>query len=1113
MFSGALRPTSARIASVFGFVSVASLAFATHCSQTPTEVAVRTFEGARKVDVLCLHVFENDSNDPESATPIPPVPAPQAACAPVPASKDGTRLPYHLFALVTQSTRGELAVVDLTAQKVIDEDATTPGINFLPVGSQPTDVSTTPDGKMAFVASAEANKPAIYAIPSTRILGDSQILPPAQTPPAATLNSWPVCALPDAPLSIRVVPRSSIPDSPASTADETGASGYDLVVVLPGDGKRATRVVTLDPLPFLRGAGMETSPGDSIAPGSLAPCPITGAIELRSDVPAIPAATRPWADGIPYADAGAQGSDSLPPSIGACSSPVLDGGAPSDSDAGDDAEAGAPDASSDSATSDAATSDAADGASSATLDAGNPIETKTFDLLAHAGSVALAGRVLYVGDVTLPLVHVVDLSVPGSPREGAPLVAVSASEPQRVVTIGDIAVSPPTRDYARFLYAVDQRPGSLMVYDVTEPPKVPTPPLVRPHAELNPFQPKDRIVLAAPVAAISFIRHDFGVTLTSLDCTSRTEAAKSGLLCNPNPNVVGPNGEIRDFGVFYRANACTTTAAVLAWPARLRGVFGFATMTNGRVATLDVDDWDAPCRRPDPMNAEFVTNAIAPPQPAATGPDDLDPYHVPVAYSPNLSVATPVSLEAFYPVSAPHRARSAFLLRNDPQGGNHIPGLLGIPQLLADNGSLPTTGPDAIGNPVMLPTATRFADPTYDANPTEPNPANRAVTVIPVDRALSMPNILGDATKTASPSVRMSWEDPTVHIDQEWDATYEGTLPGFDGLTATIGTEDGHETLVVSNPRALFCRKGIEDARLGVERARRFQAGLATAKLPDVPRLDRRVGDYITLRDEILPVEDPYWREPGDCWDESLSTPFGRQEYCAKSFGAVADRSVERDYPILEAYDDRLVIGRFGYAPGEDGTTTSHTTSNREIVGKHPTNAAFLKAMRCCFHKQARFDVRTGGQWAVTGGAVGYLHHVVADATTKACVHSCDTDDALLNGRVLEIPRSDSPNDVIIPERNSILAFRNPMFSFLMWSGQNAKTRGQVITPRGESFRFTTRGQFVPIVVSLVTDATSVSPQSMRFIPSLGQLAIVDGASQGLVLVDLDGVRVSRSFF
>ena len=34
---------------------------------------------------------------------------------------------------------------------------------------------------------------------------------------------------------------------------------------------------------------------------------------------------------------------------------------------------------------------------------------------------------------------------------------------------------------------------------------------------------------------------------------------------------------------------------------------------------------------------------------------------------------------------------------------------------------------------------------------------------------------------------------------------------------------------------------------------------------------------------------------------------------------------------------------------------------------------------------------------------------------------------------------------------------------------------------------------------------------TVRFIESLGQIAVVDGASQGLVLIDLAGVRIARA--
>ncbi|NVL67872.1 hypothetical protein, partial [Escherichia coli] len=92
--------------------------------------------------------------DPVTQKPIEPLGRPQDECAPVPANVDGSAFQKQLFALVTQTTRGELAVVNLSAGVLVDQSRATPGINFLPVGALPTDVATTPDGKMAFVTSA-----------------------------------------------------------------------------------------------------------------------------------------------------------------------------------------------------------------------------------------------------------------------------------------------------------------------------------------------------------------------------------------------------------------------------------------------------------------------------------------------------------------------------------------------------------------------------------------------------------------------------------------------------------------------------------------------------------------------------------------------------------------------------------------------------------------------------------------------------------------------------------------------------------------------------------------------------------------------------------------------
>jgi hypothetical protein len=66
-------------------------------------------------------------------------------------------------------------------------------------------------------------------------------------------------------------------------------------------------------------------------------------------------------------------------------------------------------------------------------------------------------------------------------------------------------------------------------------------------------------------------------------------------------------------------------------------------------------------------------------------------------------------------------------------------------------------------------------------------------------------------------------------------------------------------------------------------------------------------------------------------------------------------------------------------------------------------------------------------------------------------------------------------------------------------------------------WRFTTRGSLSPLIINITTttasSTTAVSPQSMRFIGSLGQLAVVDGSAQGLVLIDLTNVVITHTFF
>ena len=185
-----------------------------------------------------------------------------------------------------------------------------PGINFLPVGALPTDIATTPDGRMAFVASAEPNKFAIYGIPTHRILGDIAGRPPD---PRRRADARVVAGLRASAASRRAHGRSaSAPPrapgapigGPASEAGgpTVGRADYELVVVLPGDRRirrrssRSIRVRSSAARLGRRPDGAAVADdfgtgGPVLAPGSLAPCPITSAIELAGRAP-LPATFR-----------------------------------------------------------------------------------------------------------------------------------------------------------------------------------------------------------------------------------------------------------------------------------------------------------------------------------------------------------------------------------------------------------------------------------------------------------------------------------------------------------------------------------------------------------------------------------------------------------------------------------------------------------------------------------------------------------------------------------------------------------------------------------------------------------------------------------------------------
>ncbi len=118
-----------------------ALALTGACSSAPSSGASFAFQRPELVELACLDLSQGNEN----ATPLP-----LRCCAPTGAEeplapegllqtcKDGAVPVLH--ALVSQSVRGELAAVDLESRRVLDSDQRIPGFTFIDVGGLPTAV-------------------------------------------------------------------------------------------------------------------------------------------------------------------------------------------------------------------------------------------------------------------------------------------------------------------------------------------------------------------------------------------------------------------------------------------------------------------------------------------------------------------------------------------------------------------------------------------------------------------------------------------------------------------------------------------------------------------------------------------------------------------------------------------------------------------------------------------------------------------------------------------------------------------------------------------------------------------------------------------------------------
>lgn len=156
-------------------LATAALLVVAACNNTTVRTPLRSFDRPTDIALGCVQF------DPAAQLFGP---RPLADCAPGRSDDlkitDDAGLVYRprLRGLVTNSARGELAMVDISTASIIDLDRRVPGFGFLPIGKLPERVRASRDGCVALTANvdscdlARVELPTLYNMPFKQLEAD-----------------------------------------------------------------------------------------------------------------------------------------------------------------------------------------------------------------------------------------------------------------------------------------------------------------------------------------------------------------------------------------------------------------------------------------------------------------------------------------------------------------------------------------------------------------------------------------------------------------------------------------------------------------------------------------------------------------------------------------------------------------------------------------------------------------------------------------------------------------------------------------------------------------------------------------------------------------------------
>ena len=128
---------------------------ASGCEENTADLAISQFDRPQDVAFVCY--------DSDEGAPLPigccktELSLEDRACAPYAASA-------RLYAFVTQTTSGEVAVVDVEEQEIVDQESRIPYNTFIPVGGYPNDIAASDDGDRVYTVNSETGDLSIIRV-------------------------------------------------------------------------------------------------------------------------------------------------------------------------------------------------------------------------------------------------------------------------------------------------------------------------------------------------------------------------------------------------------------------------------------------------------------------------------------------------------------------------------------------------------------------------------------------------------------------------------------------------------------------------------------------------------------------------------------------------------------------------------------------------------------------------------------------------------------------------------------------------------------------------------------------------------------------------------------